>query len=182
MHRFLTISAIFAVVVALTPAIAQQAGDSGPSPWRQWRGVGPWPIGPGMMGGGMMGASPRHPYAMMSGIPEAYRSLSNPLPRSEKTVQRGASVYQQNCASCHGATGEGDGPAGRDLRPPPANLAWLGQMPMAEWDPFMYWSVAEGGAPFGTAMPAFKDVLSKDDIWAVIAYIQAQLPQEAGRK
>ncbi len=72
MHRFLAISAIFAVVVALTPAVAQQAGDSGPSPWRQWRGVGPWPIGPGMMGGGMMGASPRHPYAMMSGIPEAY--------------------------------------------------------------------------------------------------------------
>jgi mono/diheme cytochrome c family protein len=42
----------------------------------------------------------------------------------------------------------------------------------------MYWTVAEGGAQFGTAMPAFKDGLSKDEIWAVIAYIQARLPQK----
>jgi mono/diheme cytochrome c family protein len=42
-------------------------------------------------------------------------------------------------------------------------------MPMAQWDPFMYWTIAEGGAEFGSAMPAFKDALPKDDIWAVIA-------------
>ena len=69
--------------------------------------------------------------------------------------------------------------AGRDLSPPPGNLAWLSQMPMAQWDPFMYWTVAEGGAEFGSAMPAFKDTLFRDDIWAVIAYIQARLPQKA---
>ena len=40
----------------------------------------------------------------------------------------------------------------------------------------LYWTVAEGGAQFGTAMPAFKDVLSSDDIWAAAAYIQARLP------
>jgi mono/diheme cytochrome c family protein len=50
---------------------------------------------------------------------------------------------------------------------------------MVQWDPFMYWTVAEGGTRFKTAMPAFKDTLSQDDIWAVIAYIQAQLPQTA---
>jgi mono/diheme cytochrome c family protein len=32
---------------------------------------------------------------------------------------------------------------------------------------------------FGTGMPAFKDALSSDDIWAVIAYLQARLPQIA---
>jgi len=41
----------------------------------------------------------------------------------------------------------------------------------------MYWTIAEGGAQFGTAMPAFKNALSSDDIWAVTAYIQARLPQ-----
>ena len=55
-------------------------------------------------------------------------------------------------------------------------------MHLVEWDPFMYWSLAEGGAPFGTEMRAYKDALSKDDIWAVIAYIQAELPQHIGRK
>ena len=54
-------------------------------------------------------------------------------------------------------------------------------MPMAQWDSFMYWTIAEGGAQFGSAMPAFKDALSKDDIWAVIAYIQARLPQKIAK-
>ncbi len=43
----------------------------------------------------------------------------------------------------------------------------------------MYWTVAEGGAPLGTAMPSFKDSLSKQEILEVIAYIQARLPQKA---
>ena len=74
-------------------------------------------------------------------------------------------------------TGQGDGEAGKNLSPPPGNLAWLSQMPMVRWDPFMYWTIAEGGAAFGTAMPAFKGALTENDIWAVTAYIQARLPE-----
>ena len=138
-------------------------------------------LGWGMMGSGY-GSMPRMHFAMMSGVPVSYNSLSNPLPRTRKTVERGAAVYEQNCASCHGETGAGDGPVGRTLSPPPANLAGFAEMPMAQWDPFMYWTVADGGAQFGSAMPAFKDTLSKDDIWAVIAYTQARLPRTAAKR
>lgn len=123
------------------------------------------------------GSMPRHQLAMVWGVPEPYHSLDSPLPRTSKIIKRGVAVYAKYCASCHGDTGIGDGEAGRSLSPSPGNLAWLSQMPMALWDPFMYWTIAEGGTQFGTAMPAFKDALSKDDIWAVIAYIQARLPQ-----
>lgn len=155
------------------------------SPWGRCCGIGPWPqapgtMGPGMMGPGMMGpgagSMARNHAAMMGGVPPAYAGLRNLLPQTSATVERGAKVYEANCASCHGFTGLGDGPAGRALTPRPANLAWLSRMPMSRWDPFMYWTVAEGGAPFGTAMPSFKDSLSKEDTWAVIAYIQARLP------
>ena len=145
-------------------------------------------MGPGMMGGGMMGGGggygsmPRMHFAMMSGVPAPYNSMTNPLPRTHETVERGAKVYEQTCASCHGTTGLGDGPVGRTLSPPPANLAFLSEMPMVQWDPFMYWTVAEGGAQFGSAMPAFKGTLSKDDIWAVTSYIQARLPQTAAKQ
>ena len=142
--------------------------------------MGPGMMGQGgMMGRGMWGSMPRHHTAMMSGIPAPYNALGNPLPRTRATVERGEVVYDNNCASCHGANGAGDGEAGKGLNPPPGNLVWLSQMPMVQWDPFMYWTIAEGGAQFGTAMPAFKDTLSKDDIWAVTAYIQARMPRRA---
>ncbi len=177
--------AVLLVVIA-GMSVSAEAQQPTPVPWSRCCGMSPWPMGPGMMGRGMMGqgmmgSMPRHHFVMMSGVPAPYSALRNPLPRTRETVQRGASVYEQNCASCHGATGAGDGPVGRTLSPPPANLALLAQMPMVQWDSFIYWTVAEGGAQFGTGMPAFKDTLSKDDIWAVIAYIQARLPREAAK-
>jgi mono/diheme cytochrome c family protein len=179
-------AAAFVAVVsgAVVSVEAQQAPS--PVPWSRCCGMNQWPTSPGMMGRGMMGSGyssmPRQHFAMMSGVPAPYNLVNNPLPRTRKTVERGAAVYEQNCASCHGATGAGDGPMGRTLSPPPANLALLAQMPMVQWDPYMYWTVAEGGTRFGTAMPAFKDSLSKDDIWAVIAYIQARLPHKAAKQ
>lgn len=137
-------------------------------------------MGPGMMGSGA-GSMARNRVAMIGGVPPAYARLSNPLPQTSATIERGGKVYEDNCASCHGVTGLGDGPAGRSLSPPAANLAWLSRMPMSRWDPFMYWTVAEGGAPFGTAMPSFKASLSETDTWAVIAYIQARLPATHAR-
>lgn len=134
-------------------------------------GMGPGPMG-GMMGRGMMGSMVRHHQAMMYGIPEPYRSMRSPLPGDAATLQRGAALYAQNCASCHGASGYGDGPAGKQLVPPPANLAWLGHSRMGGSDQYIYWTVAEGGQPLGTAMPAFKETLSQNDIWAVVAYIR----------
>jgi mono/diheme cytochrome c family protein len=180
---------VFAAIVggmaAAASVVAQQ--QTAPVPWSGCCGFSPWPMmGPGMMGHGMMGGGygsmPRMHFAMMSGVPVPYNSMSNPLPRTRDTVERGATVYEKNCAFCHGVTGLGDGPVGRTLSPPPANLAFLAQMPMVKWDPFMYWAVAEGGTQFGSAMPAFKDALSKDDIWAVIAYIQARLPQTTAKQ
>ncbi len=182
----LVLVGLIASVFCAMQADAQQEPRPDANPWSQCCGMGQWPMGPadmgpGMMGrdgmGGMAGSMPRHRQAMMSGVPAPYDSLANPLPRTRETLDRGANVYAENCASCHGRTGRGDGEAGRELSPPPGNLAWLSRMPMVRWDPFMYWAIAEGGIEFGTAMPAFKETLSKDDIWAVIAYIQARLPQ-----
>jgi mono/diheme cytochrome c family protein len=194
-NKLICAAAVLTMVVSSGTSMAQQSQNPSPAPWDRCCGTGQWRMGgpgmmrpgpgqgqaPGMMGQGMMGSGygsmPRHHFAMMSGIPAPYRSVSSPLPRKAETVEHGGRIYAENCAACHGPTGAGDGAAGRDLSPPPGNLAWLSQMPMVQWDPFMYWTVAEGGAQFKTAMPAFKDRLSKEDIWAVVAYIQAHLPQ-----
>lgn len=38
-------------------------------------------------------------------------------------AEKGKSTYQRNCLACHGATGGGDGPAARALRPAPPSFA-----------------------------------------------------------
>ncbi|WP_296710938.1 cytochrome c [Rhodoblastus sp.] len=183
----LTVALITMFIGSGVSVMAQQRQDQSGRAWsdccgmEHWPMMGPgWMMGPGgMMGKGMGGSMPRHHATMMSGVPAPYNALSNPLPKTRETIERGARVYADNCAACHGATGAGDGAAGRELSPPPANLAWLAEMPMVQWDSFIYWTIAEGGTQFRSAMPAFKDGLAKDDIWAVIAYIRARLPQSA---
>jgi Cytochrome c len=133
-NNWLCVAVMVAGLSLATAVKAQQEQQQGPNPWSQCCGMGPWPMGPGMMGRGMgprAGSMPRHHQAMMSGIPAPYDGLTNPLPRTRETVEQGAATYSESCASCHGATGRGDGEAGRNLSPPLGNLAWLSQMPMA---------------------------------------------------
>jgi mono/diheme cytochrome c family protein len=127
--------------------------------------------------GFIVGGSPlRHHLGVTGQIPAAYAKLTNPLPPTSQNAQLGAAVYNAQCASCHGATGLGDGAAGRTLNPPPAQLGWLVKIPPGKRDAYMHWSIADGGARFHSAMPAFKGKLSDEKIWAVIGYIQARLP------
>lgn len=175
--KLLTVTAIAVSLLGLgsiaaleMPGSVQQSEQTGDG----WRGMlGAWPMGPGWRGSGPM---PRHHVAMMWGIPKPYRSMSNPLQRTRKTLEKGAAIYVRNCQTCHGENGLGDGVAARGLSPPPGNLAWLSDMPISQWDSFMYWTIAEGGAQFGTDMPAFGKRLSEQEIWEVSAYIQAHLP------
>ncbi|MDD2092066.1 FTR1 family protein [Pseudomonas guariconensis] len=81
---------------------------------------------------------------------------------------RGASLYAQNCAICHGDTGAGDGPAGLGLEPPPANLrsvARLDQLSLFD----LYNTLALGIE--GTEMPSFADQLDERQRWDVAAYV-----------
>ncbi|MBI1986087.1 MAG: cytochrome c, partial [Rhodospirillales bacterium] len=76
----------------------------------------------------------------------------------------------------HGAGGLGDGPDLKELNLPPADLVhMLDMLPMN--DDFFLWAVSEGGVPFGSQMPTFKDVLARDDIWRVIAFMRAGFPR-----
>lgn len=187
MKTLVAAAAVFSLGAVVLGHELANAQPPAQGPWQGCCGVTPWlsrggmmgGAGTGMMGGGgMMGGSmARNHAAMMGGVPAPYTNLTNPLPQTAATVDRGAKVYAQNCASCHGPAGYGDGPAASSLKPRPANLAWLSRMPMSRWDAFMFWTVSEGGAPVGSAMPSFKNRLSEADRWAVIGYIQAHLPR-----
>lgn len=127
-----------------------------------------------MMQRGMMmhGGTARQHQIMMGGVPAPYGSLRNPIPASETVVEQGAKLYQTYCASCHGQRGDGDGPAARQLSPPPANLRQTLHMGMMAGDGYLMWTLSEGGKPFNTAMPPFKSVLAEDDRWKIIDFLR----------
>jgi len=45
-----------------------------------------------------------------------------PPPPSLKLLEAGKAAYDQTCAACHGATGEGNGPVAFAIKPPPRNF------------------------------------------------------------
>ena len=127
----------------------------------------------GMAGGGMMHMSGlRAQYVRQNGIDPAYASKRNPLQHTGGNITAGKTLYGQYCVACHGPEGLGNGEAGKSLNPPPANIAGITRRPIAS-DGYLYWTIAEGGAPLGTAMPPFKASLKKDEIWKIIAYLSA---------
>lgn len=125
----------------------------------------------GGMGAGMMG-NQRHYLYMHEGLPKAYAGKTNPLKVTPSVLSEGRKLYAANCAVCHGARGQGDGAMARTLNPPPPDLSWTLSMPVAQ-DDFLYWTIAEGGAPVGSAMPAFKSTLKPKQIWSIVSALRS---------
>lgn len=86
------------------------------------------------------------------------------------SVARGAPLYAQNCAVCHGAEGRGNGPLANKLPIRPADLTepHLFAHKVGE----MYWWVSYG-RDNGT-MPGFADKLSPDQRWDIINFLLAR--------
>jgi len=125
-----------------------------------------------MRGQGMMGVSMvRHHYVMRNGIDPKYSPKVNTLKQSSDNIAEGKELYERNCKICHGLKGLGDGPSSKSFDPPAANIAVTSKMPIAS-DPYLYWTIAEGGVMLETAMPPYKELLKEDEIWKIILYLR----------
>jgi high-affinity iron transporter len=95
------------------------------------------------------------------------------LPAARIDPAAGQAIYSARCASCHGATGEGDGPAVRGLASaarPPVFAGAAGAAAMAEVSPALMYRAISVGVP-QTLMPAWATTLSATDRWNVVAYV-----------
>ena len=101
--------------------------------------------------------------------------LSAPALEAQE-VERGQEVYEQWCASCHGAEGSGDGPAAEYMIPRPRDFTLglfqirttgSGELPTDQ----DILRVIDQGMP-GTTMPGWEDELPQGDREALVAYIK----------
>ena len=104
-------------------------------------------------------------------VPAEYAGKTNPFANQADAATAGGVLYAERCASCHGATGLGDGPAAAALDPKPADLAAVAD-DMA--DDFFFWRIMEGGAmePFNSSMPAQKGILTDDQVWQLVTFVR----------
>jgi mono/diheme cytochrome c family protein len=101
----------------------------------------------------------------LESVPAAYAGKTNPL--GSDAAGEGAAVFKSNCEMCHGSQGHGDGPASGSLDPKPKNLAALQEN--AD-DDYLFWRISEGRP--GTAMVAWKGILTEEQIWQVVSFLR----------
>jgi high-affinity iron transporter len=116
--------------------------------------------------------------AFTAGIANQYGVVLDQVPASAPSLARGAQIYRDNCAGCHGDAGAGNGPLAATLDPPPANLARWAEL--SDQSPLDFYRRTTIGV-VGTAMPAFEARLPAGDRWAVALYASTlRLPPPAG--
>ncbi len=157
--------------VALAAALgaAALAARASAFPWStdMFRGasVQPFDAAPRPMPAGTMpvdGGEP--PLARDDPAADALRS---PLPATPDHVAHGKALFEINCATCHGATGEGNGPTAYQPIIPPANLT-AGQ-PTERTDGYIYETIRGGGI----VMPAYGDAMSANERWEVVLFVRS---------
>jgi mono/diheme cytochrome c family protein len=102
-------------------------------------------------------------------------------PNNVHQVATGKVIYEQSCASCHGAGLEGERnwrrtkPDGSLRAPPHDETGHTWHHP----DDLLFQITKEGGRPYNprSAMPGFGGTLTDDEIWSVLAYIKSRWPE-----
>jgi len=104
-------------------------------------------------------------------VPADFAGKTNPVANDAAAIEAGKQIYTDNCATCHGDSGKGDGPGGASLNPKPSNLVTL--LP-AKQDDFVFWVISAGGAAAGksASMVSWSGTLSDEEIWQTIAYVR----------
>ncbi len=98
-----------------------------------------------------------------------WANVTNPMPASPRSLAHGKYVFVTNCVGCHGVKGDGKGPAAVYLQPQPFNFTTAQQQSILS-DGQMYHAILLGQE--GTAMPAWGDILTVNDIWDLTNFLR----------
>ena len=154
--------------------------------WAAWRRVMPNPRTPAVI-------RVQHP-----ALPDQFAGMENPYaeasPEERDALEReGLVLYQKNCRPCHGTWADGAGPLARGQRLRPVDFTDPGTIATVV-EPHPFWRIQEGSlglpaiaTPWNSAMPAWGDELSAEEVWKIImaeyrlSGTEPREPEERGR-
>ncbi|SHO52230.1 c-type cytochrome [Desulfopila aestuarii] len=90
--------------------------------------------------------------------------LKNPIPCESSSLKRQQTLYLENCASCHGNSGEGITASETGLRKDTPNLR---KRLASHSDGDFFWKISTGKGD----MPSFTGDLEDEEIWQIINFI-----------
>lgn len=99
-------------------------------------------------------------------VPEEYKNMENPVPKSEESNKTGKALYDRQCASCHGKSGLSDGFKSRTL----SDFA-------GDFSSDYYQNQTDGEHFFKTKfgreeMPKYEGILTDEEIWNIVNYMR----------
>lgn len=117
------------------------------------------------------------PYNLVT-LDNPYRALETKDPAAFAShLANGRRIYYENCFYCHGDDLRGDGMFAHGLNPIPTNFADAGAIALLQ-ESFLFWRVSKGGpglpeegGPWDTAMPAWENFLTEEEMWDVILFL-----------
>lgn len=89
-------------------------------------------------------------------------------PEHAPDLAHGSRIYQSQCASCHGVSGRGDGPAGVQLSPAPIDFTDQARADQRS-AMSLYEAISQGVD--GTSMAGYDKQLSSEDRWALAYFV-----------
>jgi mono/diheme cytochrome c family protein len=109
--------------------------------------------------------------------PEAAKQVKNPVKVTKEGLAAAAQLFREDCITCHGETGAGDGPAADSLMRSPANFTDEKMMSKAT-DGELFWKITTGRTP----MPSWQDQLSDTERWELVNYLRRLTEKAAAEK
>src|SRR5258708_4596665 len=113
------------------------------------------------------GGAHRHPAA---------EAVKNPVAADATSIAAGQKLYEKNCASCHGATGKGDGKMGAELSPKPSDLSDA-EWKHGSWDGEILKGINEGVKSRG--MGSYKSKMTGHEMGDVVNYVRSIGPKKS---
>lgn len=98
-------------------------------------------------------------------------------PTKWPSIMNGGVLYEQNCSSCHGPKGYGDGPQGKGLSPEPSSFRDEDGMDVLS--PLQAYNVIKLGVD-GTGMASYDKILSENEIWDLAFYVMSMRYETEG--
>ncbi len=106
-------------------------------------------------------------------VPGAGNPL-NPISADQASLKRGETLYEVNCALCHGKQGKGDGPVAEKLIRKPPDLAGPNVTELSDGEIFLV--ITNGvnlGIGYNGGMPPLRDNLEIGDRWDIVNYVHS---------